>query len=161
MKPMPTFDNSFQRHQAEQLLQPILIRVIDNLRKVLDTSSWVGTYEEHLLWPEGTTEAQQEQVRQIAAQLEDADEQTTMTLQEKLGQLPMPFPGYELRLNRGDQTERVDVWNLCYQVCFTHYDPDAPAEVDPTLLDEVGDVDWLALDEKARRLVQAAFNQLP
>ncbi|HEY9735117.1 MAG TPA: hypothetical protein V6D06_02505 [Trichocoleus sp.] len=161
MKPLPTFANDFQRHQAEQLLQPTLIRVVDNLRKALDTSPWIGTYEEHLLWPEGTTEEQQEQVRQIAAQLEEADEATASSLQAQLSQLPMPFPGYELRLNRGDQTERIDVWNLCYRVCFSHYDADAPAEIDPHLLDEVGDVDWRALDEKAQQLVQQAFDQLP
>ncbi|MBD0267410.1 MAG: hypothetical protein ICV77_03855 [Cyanobacteria bacterium Co-bin8] len=157
---MPTFADPFQQHQAEQLLQPVLIRVVDNLRKAMEASNWIGTYEEHLLWPEGTTTAEQEQVRQIAAQLEDADPETAQHLQEQLSHLPMPFPGYELRLSQGEHTQRIDVWNLCYQVCFTHYDPDTPAEVDPHLLDEVGDVDWLALDEKAQQLVQAAFEQL-
>jgi hypothetical protein len=157
MKPMPTFTNPHQQHQAEQLLQPALIRVVDNLRKAMEASGWTGTYEEHLLWPEGSTPDQQEQVRQIAAQLEDADPETAQALQQQLSHLPIPFPGYELRVNQGEHTHSIDVWALCYQVCFTQYDPDQPAEVDPRLLDEVGDVDWLALDEKAQKLVQEAF----
>lgn len=161
MNPTPSFVNDFHRHQAEQLLQPVLIRVIDNLRKVIETSSWASTYEEQLLWPEGTTADEVAQVQQLAAQLEQADAEAAGALQQQLSRLPMPFPGYLLRLSQGDRTECLDVWQLCYQVCFSAYRPGVPAEVDLSLLDEVGDIDWLALDEKARQQVQKAFEQLP
>lgn len=92
MNPMPSFANDFHRHQAEQLLQPVLIRVIDNLRKVVEASSWASTYEEQLLWPEGTTADEVAQVEQLAAQLEQADAAAASALQQQLSQLPMPFP---------------------------------------------------------------------
>ena len=39
----PIFKNSTDWEQAEYLMQPSLIRVIDNLRKQLDESAWKGT----------------------------------------------------------------------------------------------------------------------
>lgn len=157
---MPTFASPNQRQQADQLLQPVLIRVVDNLRKAQESTNWVGTYEEHLLWPEGTTADQQAQVQQIAAQLDEAEGETAQSLRAQLSHLPIPFPGYKLHLTQGDRTAHLDVWALCYQVCFTQYNPLVPAEVDPALRGADGDIDWLALDEKARQVVQAAFDQL-
>lgn len=42
----PIFKNSTDWEQAEYLMQPSLIRVIDNLRKQLEKSVWKGTYTE-------------------------------------------------------------------------------------------------------------------
>ena len=55
---MPAFATSLDRAKIDQLMQPALIRVIDNLRKQLDTVDCQGSYEEQLIWPEGTTAEQ-------------------------------------------------------------------------------------------------------
>ena len=42
----PTFNDMVSWQQAEVLMQPSLIRLLDNLRQQLETSSWQGTYAE-------------------------------------------------------------------------------------------------------------------
>ena len=42
----PKFKNKQAWEQAQLLMQPAFIRVIDNLRKQLEQSSWKGTYQE-------------------------------------------------------------------------------------------------------------------
>ena len=78
-----------------------------------------------------------------------------------------PIPGYELGLERNGNSVCVDMWELCYQVCFRDYSPTHAAqesqeiEIDTSLIDETGDVDWQSLDTKAQRLVQQVFDTLP
>ena len=163
---MITFASPTQRQRAEQLMQPTLIRVIDNLRQALETSSWRGTYEEQPLWPPGTPESTKNQVQQLLAQLATvaADSEAAATLQAQLRDLPQPYPAYQLHLQRttDDQLVQViDVWDLCCQVCLDNYHPAIPAKVDASLLEADGDIDWLALDEKAKELIQAIFQRLP
>ncbi|NJK75838.1 MAG: hypothetical protein HC786_29895 [Richelia sp. CSU_2_1] len=126
MKPKITSTKAWQ--QAELLMQPALIRVLDNIRKQLDESIWNGTYHE---------------------------KQT-------------PFPGYQLLLEHGDKQRYVDIWELCYQVCFINYNPthsemeSREVEIDTSLIEEdTGDVDWNRLDAKASELIQAIFDSLP
>ncbi|MEL6602708.1 MAG: hypothetical protein AAFP20_05715, partial [Cyanobacteria bacterium J06614_10] len=59
--PTVEFATALARAEVEQLMQPALIRVIDNIRKQLEDSSWQGTYEEDLIWPDGTTSAQKQE----------------------------------------------------------------------------------------------------
>ncbi|MEM9543427.1 MAG: hypothetical protein AAGA60_28530 [Cyanobacteria bacterium P01_E01_bin.42] len=42
----PKFKNLQDWEKAQVLMQPSLIRVVDNIRKHLDRSSWKGTYED-------------------------------------------------------------------------------------------------------------------
>lgn len=42
----PKITNTIAWQQAELLMQPALIRVIDNIRKQLENSAWAGTYQE-------------------------------------------------------------------------------------------------------------------
>lgn len=42
----PKFKTTQDWEKAQILMQPSLIRVIDNIRKQLDTSRWKGTYED-------------------------------------------------------------------------------------------------------------------
>ncbi len=113
--------------QAELLMQPALIRLLDNIRKKLDASVWTGTYH---------------------------DVQT-------------PLPGYRLDLKYNDQNVSVDVWELCYQVCFQNYNPthalqeSQEVEIDTALIDETGDVDWIHLEEKASNMINQLFDNLP
>jgi hypothetical protein len=125
MKPKITNEIAWQ--QAELLMQPSLIRLIDNIRKQLDESIWKGTYQE----------------------------------------VQIPFPGYQLCLEHQDEKRCVDLWELCYQICFNNYTPThvegegVEVEIDTSLIDESGDIDWNRLDAKASQLVSDIFAQLP
>ncbi|MHC5829650.1 MAG: hypothetical protein ACYT04_80445, partial [Nostoc sp.] len=60
------------------------------------------------------------------------------------------------------QQESIDLWELCYQVCFLEYSPqEEVADIDTSLIDELGEVDWLRLDAKTKELVEQAFAKLP
>ncbi|MBC6481487.1 MAG: hypothetical protein GDA56_30750 [Hormoscilla sp. GM7CHS1pb] len=112
--------------QAELLMQPALLRVVDNIRKQLENSDWTGTYE---------------------------DVQT-------------PIPGYNLCLQHQDQQIDVDVWELCYEVCFRDYKAHSQLEsqevaIDSSLLDITGDVDWQRLEAKTQAIISALFASLP
>ena len=59
---------------------------------------------------------------------------------------------------------RIDLWDLCYQVCFVNYAADAAGAVtiDTQLLEEdSSDVDWNRLEEKTRGLIEGIFAGLP
>jgi hypothetical protein len=157
---MLTFASTADRYQAEVLMQPALIRVIDNLRKRTETTDWQSEYIERVLWPSDATEAEMEQVKALAAQLENASPEQAADLRQQLSHLPTPLPAYELRLTSGEQSAVLNIWDLCFRVCFADYQPAIPVTVDPTLLDANGEVDWLTLDEKAKQYVQQAIEQL-
>lgn len=123
----PKIKNLIAWQQAELLMQPALIRLIDNIRKQLDESTWTGTYQE----------------------------------------VHTPFPGYQLCLEHQGEQRCIDLWELCYQICFINYQPthlenqSVEVEIDTSLIDETGDVDWNRLEAKANRLVEDLFAQLP
>ncbi len=127
MSMKPEFKNMTAWNQAELLMQPAFLRVIDNIRKQLETSDWKGTYQD----------------------------------------IQSPIPGYQLCLQRQNATVNVDIWELCYQVCFRNYQLNSTetesqtVEIDTSLLDETGDVDWQCLEAKTRQLVQQVFANLP
>lgn len=160
---MLTFASPIQRQRAEILMQPTLIRVIDNLRKELEASALRGTYQEQPMWPPGTTAPQKEQFNQLMAQLEAAEPEEAVAIRTELSRLPQPFPAYELHVHRAEEEpiQVIDVWELCYRVCLDNYHPEVPAKVDANLLEADGDIDWLALDEKAKGIIQKIFQQLP
>ncbi|MEM1278479.1 MAG: hypothetical protein AAF827_13815 [Cyanobacteria bacterium P01_D01_bin.6] len=159
---MLKFETPQARQLADQLLQPALIRIIDNIRKQLETSDWQGTYQETQLWPEGTPESTLQRFKELQAQLNHATPEAADTIRAELTQLPQPFPGYELHLTQAAQERVVDVWHLCYCVCFQTYPvADAPVRIDESIIDhELNDVDWLVLDNKAKTIVEDVFNQL-
>jgi len=123
----PKFKNSLAWQQAELLMQPCLIRLLDNIRKYLEDSPWEGTYEN----------------------------------------VQTPVPGYLLCLNLGENQVTFDIWELCYQICFlnykeTHAEAETQAvEIDTSLIDENGDVNWNELEIKAKKLVEKIFANLP
>jgi len=122
----PKFKNTVAWEQAELLMQPALIRIVDQVRKQLEETTWKATYK---------------------------DVQT-------------PIPGYQLCLEKQDTSICVDLWELCFQVCFRDYKPvhseleSQEVEIDTTLIDETGDVDWQCLDTKAQQLVAQVFADL-
>ncbi|GAB4524046.1 MAG: hypothetical protein Tsb0014_02120 [Pleurocapsa sp.] len=128
----PSFKTRLAWEQAQILMQPAMLRVVDNIRKELENSSWQGTYRE----------------------------------------VTKPIPGYHLCLSRGDRTIEVDVWELCYRVCFQEYNPNQhifseddesnyEVEVDSRLLDDFGEIDWQLLESKAQKSVRQVFASLP
>ena len=122
----PKFKNTVAWEQTELLMQPALIRIVDQVRKQLEHTTWKATYK---------------------------DVQT-------------PIPGYQLCLEKQDTSICVDLWELCFQVCFRNYKPvhseleSQEVEIDTTLIDETGDVDWQCLDTKAQQLVAQVFADL-
>ncbi|WP_017297064.1 hypothetical protein [Nodosilinea nodulosa] len=164
---MLTFATPTDETQAAQLMQPCLIRVVDNIRKHTETINWRSDYLEQVRWPGDTTPEQRQQVRDLAAQLQEASPPQAEDIRQQLSQLPAPSPAYELRLtqNTGNapgaqpRSATLDVWELCFAVCFSDYRPLRPATVDATLLYDDGEVNWLTLDEKAKTLVEQAIDQ--
>lgn len=166
---MPKFANMVAWNQAELLMQPAFIRIIDNIGKQLETTTWKGTYQDVPVWAEGTTEDTKSLVIQLQQQLANATPEAAATIQSELDRLPNPYPGYQLHLEKGDHHITVDIWQLCYQTCFRNYSPvlnaldkDLVVEIDTDLIDEeVQDVDWLKLDNKAKHIVAQIFSSLP
>ena len=123
----PKFKNRVAWQQAELLMQPAFIRILDQIRKQLDQSSWKATYEN----------------------------------------IKTPIPGYQVRLQNQSTLVSLDLWELCYQVCFINYSPvhseieSKEVEIDTNLIDENGEVDWHCLDTKAKNLVEKVFAELP
>jgi hypothetical protein len=159
---MLKFETSQARHLADQLMQPALIRIIDNIRKQLEASDWQGTYQETQLWPDSVDESQLHRFKALQTQLSQATPEEADRIREELAQMPQPFPGYELHLTNGEQERIVDVWQLCYCVCFEQYPvAEGPVTLDTSLIDyEINDVDWLVLDNKAKSIVEAVFKEL-
>ena len=171
---MPKFTNPIAWQQAELLMQPVFIRVIDNLGKELEASGWKGTYEDTPIWAADVSDEAKALVTQLRQQLAIATKDQVSEIEEALARLPQPAPSYVLRIEKGDLlpdgTKRqitIDIWQLCYQVCFRNYSPMLNAiddnlivEIDTSLIDETGDVDWLNLDNKAKQLIQQMFSSL-
>ena len=65
-------------------------------------------------------------------------------------------------LQRDARQVNIDLWDLCYQVCFLNYSSENTAvDIDTTLIDEYGDVDWQHLETKTQELVKQVFASLP
>jgi hypothetical protein len=164
---MPKFADIRAWEQAELLMQPVFIRVIDNIRKQLEQTTWQSTYQDTPIWPKGVSEATKARVAQLQQQLTTATAAEAEDIEEQLARLPSPQPGYMLCLRKGNRQITVDLWQLCYQICFRNYSPvlnaldqDMIVEVDTSLIDDTGDVDWLRLDEKAKQLIEQIFVSL-
>ncbi|HLO85715.1 MAG TPA: hypothetical protein VK203_12015 [Nostocaceae cyanobacterium] len=158
----PKISNPDAWQQAELLMQPAFIRVVDNIRKQLDESPWKGTYHDVLIWPANATEETKALVNQLLQEIENATPDRIEEIRETLAGLPMPHPGYHLRLQRQEQEISVDLWDLCYQVCFLNYSPtNESVDIDTSLIDESGEVDWQRLEIKTKQLVNQVFASLP
>jgi len=123
----PKFKDIVTWEQAQLLMQPAFIRILAQVGKQLEDSSWKATYK---------------------------DVQT-------------PIPGHELCLEKNDHLICVHLWELCFQVCFRNYTPthseleSQEVEIDTSLIDEAGEVDWQRLNDKAEKLVAQLLADLP
>ncbi|MGL4622671.1 MAG: hypothetical protein ACRC32_24210, partial [Chroococcidiopsis sp.] len=84
--------------QAELLMQPAFIRIIDHIRKHLDESAWQGTYENVLIWSPDTTEEMKTRVILLLQELDGASPERTAEIEQAIANLPTPQPGYQLSL---------------------------------------------------------------
>ncbi|MBR8827364.1 MAG: hypothetical protein DSM107014_05570 [Gomphosphaeria aponina SAG 52.96 = DSM 107014] len=118
----PKFKNTLAWEQAQLLMQPAYIRLMDNLRKELEQSVWEGSYQE----------------------------------------VETPLPGHQMLLTYQERSVTVDIWTLCFQVCFLDYHPNQTTnvEIDTSLIDETGDVDWQRLETKTQNVVRQVFANL-
>ncbi|HTL89813.1 MAG TPA: hypothetical protein VL134_10455 [Leptolyngbya sp.] len=161
----PRFATIETWQQAELLMQPTFIRLIDNLRKQLDLSTWKGTYHDIQVWADDIPAETKETVFRLQQQLETASPEQAAEIQETLTHLPSPYPGYELRLEKNDRQVNIELWELCYRICFRseveEWTDDFPAEVDSSLFDDAGEVEWTLLEEKTKQIVEKVFEQLP
>lgn len=161
----PTFIDPETWEKTNTLMQPAFIRLLDNIRKLTDElSTWKTSYQETLVWDADISEEERGRIGLLQQELKSTtDNDRAYDIEEILETLPKPYPAYEWKLERGEELVTIDVWELCYKICFTSdYDPriNSPARVDNTLFD--GDeVDWTILDEKAKRLVTEILSQLP
>jgi hypothetical protein len=157
----PTFADADTWEKANLLMQPVFIRTVDNIRKQLETSTWKGSYREFPIWHEDVSPAIQAKVGLLQQELRSAEPQAVAAIEDALADLPQPMPGYELILTKADRTIVVDIWDLCYRICFQNAAAVAEgvaAVVDETLLEEDSvDVDWAKLDAKTKVLVDAVF----
>jgi len=127
----PIFKNSTDWEQAEYLMQPSLIRVIDNLRKQLDESVWKGTYTEiekpypghqlHLTYQNYT----------YAIALWDICCQVC-------------FLDYQI-LPSTDSTDLAE----------------QEVSIDTSLFRETGEIDWQKLETKTQQIIDNIFASLP
>jgi len=155
--------DSHQLEQVELLMQPAFIRLIDNIRKQLEQSQWKGTYQTIENWPEGTTPEIQAKVNQLQEQLDRATPAQSVELTQALAELPQPEISYQLSLKKQEHQFEVNIWDLCYQICFCDFPAIAEdnTQVDNSLIDLDGEVDWNHLDFKARQVVEQLFHNLP
>ena len=120
----PKFATELAWQQAERLMQPAYIRLVDQIRR--------------------QTEANED----IPVSYVEVSE---------------PYPSNLLCLSKNGQELRVDIWELCFQVCFTNFEeicqhPEQAAQIDEELFDlDSAEVDWTRLDDKAQAIVAQVF----
>lgn len=165
--PRPEVQNPW--YQAAQLIQPALIRLLDQLRKALESSPWQGSYETVEVWPKnGHSDGHSTDVSNIDISSTDESNIDESNTEAK----DQPQILYWLHLKRSPDELKINLWELCYQICFSHYEPDwqrvdirdfqvGEVDVDASLFDGTGEVDWNRLDAKTERIVKALFAALP
>jgi hypothetical protein len=156
----PKFQTMEAWQQAELLMQPAFIRLIDNLRKQLEQSTWKGTYRDVPMWAEDVSEEIKLKVQLLQEELKTATPEQADDIRQALAELPLPNPGYELCLEQDDRQVCIDMWEICYQVCFQSTAAGQPVLIDTSLLNAMGEVDWHQLDNKAKLLVEQIFANL-
>jgi hypothetical protein len=120
----PKFATEIAWQQAELLMQPAYIRLVDQIRRQAE---------------------------------ENADIPVSYT------EVTEPYPSNLLCLSKDSQELRVDIWELCFQVCFTNFEEirqntERIAQIDEGLFDpDSAEVDWKKLDHKAQAAVAQVF----
>jgi hypothetical protein len=128
----PKFADAASWQQAELLMQPAYIRLVDQIRRHQEESEVEVSYEE----------------------VADPYPSSILCLHNKdFGKL----------VHKGDRELRANIWDLCFQICFTNYEEmqqgrEQFATIDSSLFDSgSGEVDWHQLDLKAAEAIGQMF----
>ncbi len=137
MKPKFATEQAWQ--QAEILMQPAYIRLVDQIRR----------------------------------QTEENESEILVSYEEVTAPYPSNLLCLQSKVNirNSDHTDnnptppllKVDIWDLCFQVCFENYEPIAnqseqPVVIDTSLFDPSNqEVDWNKLDNKAKATINQVF----
>ena len=127
----PIFKNSTDWEQAEYLMQPSLIRVIDNLRKKLETSLWKGTY----------TEIEQPY----------PGHQLHLTYQNYTYAIALWDICFQVCFLDYQISPSTDSTDLAEQ----------EVRIDTSLFRETGEIDWQKLEAKTQQIIDKLFANLP
>jgi hypothetical protein len=127
----PIFKNSTDWEQAEYLMQPSLIRVIDNLRKQLDESVWKGTY----------TEIEQPY----------PGHQLYLTYQDYTYAIALWDICFQVCFLDYQISPSTDSTDLGEQ----------EVSIDTSLFGETGEIDWQKLEAKTQQIIDQLFASLP
>ena len=158
------------QQQLAMLLQPALIRLIDQLRQQLTGAQWNWGYETLEFWPEQVSSEERQQYDDLMQALDVASDEDAETIQDVLMTLPQPVPLYRLDIEQAGEQTAINMWELCYQICLYNYQPDwssmhveAPNlsqyKLDKSLFDADFDIKWEVLDAKARQVVSRMMQQ--
>jgi hypothetical protein len=127
----PIFKNSTDWEQAEYLMQPSLIRVIDNLRKQLDESVWKGTYTEiDKPYP---------------------GHQLHLTYQDYTYEIALWDICFQVCFLDYQISPSTDSTDLAEQ----------EVRIDTSLFRETGEIDWQKLETKTQQIIDKLFANLP
>ena len=137
MKPKFATEQAWQ--QAEILMQPAYIRLVDQIRR--------------------QTEEHEDEIKVSYEEVTDPYPSNLLCLQPKMN---ANNPGHTGN-NPAQPLLKVDIWDLCFQVCFVSYEPIAnqseqPVVIDTSLFDPSNqEVDWNKLDNKAKATISQVF----
>ena len=112
---MPQFATAQDQRYAQALMQPALIRIIDNIRKQLEGSDWEGSYRDELCWQTDTTAEQKQQYLALQKMLEKATPNEHDQIQATLAGLPEPQHICTLCRKNQEQQQEINIWKLCYR----------------------------------------------
>ena len=128
----PQFKTRLAWEKAQVLMQPALIRVLVNIRKQLDDSSWRGSYRE-------VTEPIPGYILSLTKDNRTFEFDIWQLCYQVCFQNYSPTPQHIF----SEQEQRsVDV------------------EIDDRLLDETGELDWQLIEAKAQQAVRQIFDNL-
>ncbi len=128
----PQFKTRLAWDKAEILMQPAFIRILDNIRKQLDSSLWQGSFKDVT-----------DPVPGYLLCLTNGDRSFEVDLWQLC---------YQVISN--NYTPQLQ--NILREDEQTSYE----LEIDERLLDETGELDWHLIEAKAQQSVRQIFNQL-
>ncbi|NJN23499.1 MAG: hypothetical protein HC810_02680 [Acaryochloridaceae cyanobacterium RL_2_7] len=92
-----------KQQKLAMLMQPALIRLIDQLRQQLTAASLKWTYETTELWPNDVPQTLRQQYQEMTEALEIANDDDADKIYAVLETLPQPVPLYRLEIEQGNE----------------------------------------------------------
>ena len=128
----PKFKTRLAWDKAQILMQPALIRILDNIRKQLEISQWKGSFKDV--------------THPIPGYL------LCLTKDDRSVEVDIWQLCYQVVSNNYSQTG-FNIFSADEQNSYE-------LEIDARLLDETGEIDWHLIEAKAQQSVRQIFEQL-